>query len=150
MSPVVHRLYRTRLARWILYPFFVVGIPLGILGTLLPDSRWTFHLWGLACLTAMFWCLWRARILGVEVTDSGYVVHGTLTSKKIGWSEISSIYPQRSGLNRSIRIQVNNGECFRTSLLQGRVVTWEGGRTKDILSILRSELAAHSGVPTTA
>lgn len=127
-----------------------MGIPITAILTLIPRGAWWIHVWLVACLLALIWLARRIKIQGVEVTDDGYIVHNAFLTKRLKWHEIDSFYTKRWVFNQEVFVLLKNGEKVRTSLAQGLVVVWKGGRTRDILSILRSELAAHSGIPTTA
>lgn len=82
--------------------------------------------------------------MGVEVADRGYVVHNTFVTKKLEWHDIAGFDTKRWVFNHEVFIYLTSGERVRTSLIQGRHVIWKGGRTRDILSILRGELKAHA------
>lgn len=82
--------------------------------------------------------------MGVEVTDDGYIVHNAFVTKRLRWYEITGFDTKRWVINHEVGILLSNGERIRTSLLQGRHVIWKGGRTRDIMSILRDELRAHT------
>lgn len=64
----VSRHYRTRIARWILYPYIVPWILIAFLLIFIPHGEWWLRVGMLTCLIALLWIFRRAKSMGVEVT----------------------------------------------------------------------------------
>lgn len=51
-------------------------------------------------------------------------------------------------LNKIVDITLVDGRTLNTNLIQGAPVIWTGGKTKDILSVLQTELDARGAGPS--
>jgi len=121
-----------------------VGIPIAAILIVVPRGAWWIHVGLFACLLALVWLARRMKTQGVEATGDGYIVHNAFATTRLGWNEINNFYTKRWVFNQEVFVLLKNGEKVRTSLAQGLVVVWKGGRTRDILSILRDELRVHT------
>lgn len=130
------------MSRLLLYPFCVFGGLLGLLVTLAPSGPLLLHVGTAVCVLGVLWLTKRARQLGIEVTHNGIVVHNTYVTSRLTWAEIAGFDTRRWMVNREVGIRLKEGRRVRTSLLQGRVVTWKGGKTRDIISVLEADLEA--------
>jgi len=73
--------------------------------------------------------------VGLTIANDGVVVCHGLWSRSIAWEEIAGFDTRPWFLNQEVGIQLK--DCRRlTPLLQGRVVTWRDGATRDIMSVL--------------
>jgi hypothetical protein len=79
-------------------------------------------------------------MLGVETGNEGVVVYSPYRTLRLKWSDVAGFETRRWAFNQEIGIRLKDGERIRTSLVQGRVVRWKEGKTKDIMSVLRAEL----------
>lgn len=136
--------YHTRVARILLYPFGTVTIFLGLIVTFVPRGALLLHIWAAAWTIGAAWLLRRSARLGIDIVEDGIVAYGAFWSKHVPWDEIAGFDTQRWVINQEVGVKLANGERVRTSLLQGRVVAWHGGKTRDILSILQTELDSHA------
>lgn len=135
--------YHTRVVRMLLYPFCGVGCLIGLIVTFAPSGALLLHIWAGACTVGIAWLLRRSARLGIGIVDDGIVAYGAFWSKHVQWGEVAGFDTQRWVINQEVGVKLANGERVRTTLLQGRVVAWHGGKTRDILSILQTELDSH-------
>lgn len=89
----------------------------------------------------IFW----AKRIGVEVSRDGLVVRRALETRTLKWQDVGRIEVHPRGISQEVDLMLRNGEMLHTTLLQGRVVIWKGGKTKDILSLLSSDLESAEG-----
>lgn len=82
--------------------------------------------------------------MGIETDKNGIVVYGPVSTRHVGWDEIAGLGVHRWGINREVlHLELVDGRKLETNLIQGRAVTWQDGKTKDIKSVLRSDLQSH-------
>jgi hypothetical protein len=124
----------------ILYPFIAVGMAVCLLVAFVPRGAWTLHLIPVAGFLILLWLIGRVRRLGIEIVGDGVIAYGTFWSRRIKWDEIDDLELFRWGINQEIKLRLTDGNIVRTNLLQGRVVSWPGGKTKDIFTLLQTEL----------
>jgi hypothetical protein len=134
------RHYRTHIGLIILYPFCVVGVVLGLLVTLVPRGGVLLHIMTAGCVLGALWLTGRVKRLGVLVTSENITVYNTYYTRRIAWVDVGGFDTRRWVLNREVGIQLRDGSRIHTSLLQGRFVTWSGGKTRDIISVLQADL----------
>lgn len=139
---VNRRHYRTRISRILLYPFCALGVLAGLVVTVVPRGPLLLHLVTGLCVAGAFWLTSRVRRLGVAVTVTDVIVYNTYYTRRHNWNEVADFDTRRWAINQEVGLRLVDGRRVRTSLLQGRTVIWSGGKTQDILEVLRSELRA--------
>lgn len=134
------RRYRTRRNQIAIYPFSVL---IGLIGLLLAGASAApiaARLVGVGLILLVWpYTRWGLRI-GVDIADSEIVVHGPYKSQHLIRDDIVDMGTYRWFANKIVYFDLQDGRRLRTNLIQGALVTWQGGRTKDILSVLRQEL----------
>ncbi len=128
--------YRTRLTRFLLYPFCVAGFVFTFPLVVAPRGGWPVHVIALVAMLAWALSFKVPGRFGLTIGNRGVVVCHGLWSRSIDWGQIDSFDTRRWGFNQEVGIQLKDGRRALTSLLQGRVVTWRDGATRDIMSIL--------------
>jgi hypothetical protein len=142
--PVTRRHYRTRRNR-LAYPIFVLGIPLCVLLVFAPRGGLPVHLTALVFTGAMLWLARNLIRLGIEVGDDGITVYG-LRRQQVTWDQVAGLDTHRWSINTIVDVRLTDGRALNTNLIQGAPITWHGGKTKDIVSVLQAELDSR-GVP---
>lgn len=134
------RHYRTSIARIILYPYCVLGLILGAGLVVVPRGALLIHIGAGACVLIALWLTRQVKRLGVKTTDDGMIVYHPYGTSRLAWTDIVGFDTRRWVINQEVGIRLKNGSRVRTSLVQGRVVTWQGGKTRNILSVLEAEM----------
>lgn len=80
------------------------------------------------------------RRIGIEAGNDGIVVYGPFSTRHVAWDEVAGLDTHRWSISKVVDLKLIDGRTVETNLLQGRTVTWRGGKTRDILSVLQSEL----------
>jgi hypothetical protein len=75
--------------------------------------------------------------------DAAVVVRGPFSSHRVPKRDIVGVGIHRWAVNMVVHLDLRDGRRLETNLIQGALVTWRGGRTKDILSVLQRDLNAH-------
>jgi hypothetical protein len=79
----------------------------------------------------------------MEVSPSDIVVCHSFRMDRLRWDDVDRLEVHRRGANKEVDLMLTSGRMVHSTLLQGRAVTWQDGKTKDILSVLQAELDAH-------
>lgn len=134
------RRYRTRRNQIAVYPFSLL---IGLSGLLLAGASGSpiaARLVGIGFLLIVWpYTRWGLRI-GVDVADGEIIVRGPYKSQRLFRDDIMDMGTYRWFANKVVYFDLRDGRRLRTNLIQGALVTWQGGGTKDILSVLRHEL----------
>lgn len=134
------RHYRTTLTRLILYPYIGLGLLIGLIVTLVPRGPIVLHICTAVGVLVLVWLLRRTRVMGVAVTSEGMVVYNWNATHRLKWSDVDRLDTRRWGINHEVGIWLKNGRRVRTSLIQGRVVRWQEGKTVDIMSVFQEDI----------
>jgi hypothetical protein len=78
---------------------------------------------------------------GVAVRVAGIYVRRWFRWRFIPWREISTFRIRRRSLSPPVFVELVSGESRMSPLTQGRQVAWAGGRSRDIVSVLKGDLA---------
>jgi hypothetical protein len=130
-----------------MYPF---GLILGILGLVLagaPPTPIPLRVFGLVCIGLAWWFGTAGGRIGMDIDEAGVVVRGPFSSKRISRTEIVRVGTHKWFVNTVVHLDLRDGRRLGTNLIQGALVTWRGGETRDILAVLQRELATDSGPP---
>jgi hypothetical protein len=130
--------YRTQIARFGLYPLLAAWLVFSLPLIVAPRGGWPIHLGGVVFVLASLWSFRLPGRMGVTVRSEGIVVGHILWSRFIPWENVEQFDTRRWGFNHEVGIRLPDGQRAITSLLQGRVVAWDGGKTRDILSVLNA------------
>jgi xanthosine utilization system XapX-like protein len=147
--PTNNRHYRTWRNRLAVYPF---GILIGILGLILAAASpapVAVRIVGVAGIPLAWLYIRRGTRIGVEVTNDGIVVYGPLSTQRVSTADVLNVGTHRWFMNQVVHLDLRDGRRVETNLIQGVLVTWHGGKTKDILSVLQRELD-HQGLECSA
>jgi hypothetical protein len=82
----------------------------------------------------------RGVSIGVDIDEAGVVVRGPFSSQRVSKDDIIGVGTHRWFVNMVVHFNLRDGRRLGTNLIQGALVTWPGGNTKDILSVLQREL----------
>jgi hypothetical protein len=143
--PTNRRHYRTWRNRVGVYFF---GSVIGILGLVLAGASpapIAVRIVGVAALPLAWLYVRRGTRIGVEVTNDGIVVYGTFSTQRVSTADVLNVGTHRWFMNQVVHLDLRDGRRVETNLIQGALVTWHGGKTKDILSVLQRELD-HQGL----
>jgi hypothetical protein len=127
-----------------MYPF---GVVLGVLGLVVAGAAPApipVRVFGLICLPLAWWFGTLGGRIGVDIGAADVVVRGPFGSERLTRAEIVDVGVHRWFLNMVVHFDLSDGRRLGTNLIQGVMVNWEGGTTKDILSVLGHELDAYS------
>lgn len=79
---------------------------------------------------------------GVYERDDGITLRSLFGSTHYGWDDLDRFEHQRRGTHDIVYARLTDGSRRRlTNLLQGQRVLWDGGETRDIVSVLHERLA---------
>jgi hypothetical protein len=81
--------------------------------------------------------------MGLKVDKDNIYVYGPFSSGRVAWRDVSGLATHRWSVNQIVDLKLVDGRTLNTNLIQGASVDWQGGKTKDILSVLQAELDAH-------
>jgi hypothetical protein len=87
---------------------------------------------------------WRAvSRIGVEVGAAGIGLRRQLGIRYqfVPWSEIATFRTRTAPISPTVCAVLRSGELVKTALAQGRTMRWRGGASRDIVSVLNSDLA---------
>jgi len=130
----------------ILYPFYAVTIALSVVVTLQPKGGIALHLYSAVLLIGLSWFFFvQITRQGVEVTPTALIIRNAFSTSTIKWFDIECFNTRQWFVNHEVMVVLTSGQRIRTVLIQGRVVAWKGGKTRDILSILRAVLTERTG-----
>jgi hypothetical protein len=87
-----------------------------------------------------------ANVFGVKVGvyehDDGITLRSFFGSTSYGWEDLDRFEHQHRGTHDIVYARLTDGSRRRmTNLLQGQRVFWDGGETRDIVSVLNERLA---------
>ncbi|HEY7892559.1 MAG TPA: hypothetical protein VIC05_10160 [Solirubrobacteraceae bacterium] len=85
------------------------------------------------------------RRFGVGISEFGVEVSGSSVRRTIPWTDVVAFRAQPWGPYASIQVELRSGKLIRTPMMQGRKMSWDGGHTRDILTLLDSHLVASRG-----
>jgi hypothetical protein len=134
------RHYRTRRNRFFIYPFSTAGVVICLLLVLVPRGGLVVHVGAAICVVLLLWLARNAGRMGLEVDPNGIHVHGPFKSEHVAWDNVVGLDTHRWSINEIIDVRLADGRTLNTSLVQGIPVSWHGGKTNDILSVLQTEL----------
>lgn len=134
------RHYRTTLSRLIMYPFGGLALCLGLIVTLVPRGAIVLHVVAAICVIVLFLLIRRIKLIGVKTSDDCLIVYNVYATRQLRWVDIDRFDTRRWGINHEVGIWLKSGNRIRTSLVQGRVVRWQRGKTRDIMSVLQEEM----------
>jgi hypothetical protein len=137
---VNRRHYKTRRNGLAFYPFLVVTVVVGLSIAVAPGGGFLPPLAGGVFIFLAVWFTKRGRRLGVEVGEEGIVVYGPFSTQRVAWDDVVGLDTHRWSINEIVDLRLADGRTLNTNLIQGAPVTWQGGKTKDILSVLQVEL----------
>jgi hypothetical protein len=140
------RHYRTRRNRFGMYPFLGICIFLGLLLTLAPRGGLALHVGAGVGVLILVWLARNAARMGLKVDRDDVQVCGPFSSERVAWSDVSGLDTHRWSINQIVDLKLMDGRTLNTNLIQGASVDWQGGETKDILSVLQAELDAHGSL----
>jgi hypothetical protein len=80
--------------------------------------------------------------MGIEVSQNGVVVYGSFLTYRVAWRDVAGFASHRVSFSQIVDLKLADGRTIKTSLVQGVSVTWQEGKTRDILSVLQSELSS--------
>lgn len=132
-----------------MYPF---GALIGVLGLVLagaPPAPILVRVLGLAGIPLAWWFGTVGGRIGVDIDEAGMVVHGPFRSQRVSRYDIVGVGTHRWFANMVVHLDLRDGRRLGTNLIQGALVTWQDGKTKDILSVLQHELDARVLRPDT-
>jgi RHS repeat-associated protein len=138
------RHYRTRRSRFTLYPFSIVAALLGLLLALASWGGILIHIGGIIALIAMLWIMRNAARMGIRVGEDEIVVYGSFRTHYVAWRDVAGFTTHRVSSSHIVDLKLTDGHTIKTSLVQGVPVTWRGGRTEDVLSVLEAEVGSRA------
>jgi Bacterial PH domain len=136
---VNRRHYKTRRNGLAFYPFLVVTVAVGLSIAVAPGGGFLLPLAGGVFIFLAVWFIKRGMRLGVEVGEEGIVVYGPFSTQRVAWDDVVGLDTHRWSINKIVDLKLRDGHTVNTNLIQGALVTWQGGKTKDILSVLQAE-----------
>jgi hypothetical protein len=125
-----------------MYPFLGVCILLGLLLVLAPRGGLAVHVGAGVCVLIFVWLARNTARMGLKVDKDDIYVYGPFSSKRVAWKDVSGLATHRWSVNQIVDLKLMDGRTLNTNLIQGASVDWQGGETKDILSVLQAELDA--------
>lgn len=137
------RHYRTRRNRLVIYPFLGAFIVLGLLLVLVPRGGLAIHVGAGLGVLIIVWLARNTARMGLEVDRDNIHVYGPFSSERVAWRDVSGLATHRWSVNQIVDLKLADGRTLNTNLIQGASVDWQGGETKEILSVLQAELDAH-------
>jgi len=140
------RHYRTRRSRFTLYPFSILAALLGLLLALASWAGLLIHIGGIIAVITMLWITRNAARMGIRVGQDEIVVYGSFRTYHVAWRDVAGFATHRVSFSQIVDLKLADGHTIKTSLVQGVPVTWGGGKTEDILSVLLTELRSR-GAP---
>jgi len=141
------RHYRTRRNRLLAYPFSILMTILGLIVATAPRGGLLLPMAGGAMIIfAVVFTRWVSRV-GIEVGQDGIVVYGPFMTRRVRWSKVAGLATHRWSINQVVDVKLSDGRTLNTNLIQGAPVIWNGGRTKDILSVLQAEFDSRGVIP---
>jgi hypothetical protein len=102
---------------------------------------------GIAAIPLAWAYIWRGVRIGVEVCDGYIVIYGPFRTQRVSRVDVLRISTHSWFMNTVVHLDLQDGRRIETNLIQGALVTWHGGKTRDILSVLRRELGARRVPP---
>ena len=99
----------------------------------------------LAALLAAVLSVWigrRSARMHLAITAEGIWLCAFLYARWIPWTDIERFIARPWGFYSEIRVEIDGGRTYRSPLVQGRTMSWEHGRTRDVLAALNTDLAA--------
>ena len=103
---VDQRHYRTRRARFVIYPFTGLAVLLGLLLVLVPRGGPVIHLGVAVCVVLAIWIARNGSRMGLEVSRSRVVVYGPLGSKCVEWDDVVEVDTHRWSYNEVVDLRL--------------------------------------------
>jgi hypothetical protein len=85
---------------------------------------------------------------GLDETEAGFVDRGNFGSRRVAYEEIDRFEPHRIGRwHRVVLVRKDGRRTVLRGVFQSSPVVWEGGVTRDIVTLLNERLRRHLTQP---
>jgi Bacterial PH domain len=94
-----------------------------------------------AVISVLFWR--QVGLIGVEAGADGIALRRQfgIRHQSVPWSDIKTFRIRRAVISPPVCAELWSGELVKTALVQGRKMRWRGGASRDMVSVLTSDLA---------
>jgi hypothetical protein len=144
-EPRESRFYYQPITRTILRGYAVLGFIIWFSITAAPHLDVGFRVLIGVGAFAYLYVAWRMGGRGLEARSDGIRFKRGFQWHFMAWSEIERFCIKRRSLSPTVYVDLVSGETRIVPFAQGRLTRWEGGKSRDTVAVLNSEIEQARG-----